>query len=138
VGDGVNRGVLVERLLVVVRTRRLQVEDDALERAGEQQLLPNALAKSIVQTDKKGMRALKDGLAEAMGKFVPDRTVLPIPDKAFGGSGGHTFDDSVGDWTILAGPKAPEGAPNVLLVLIDDAGFGQPDTFGVRDQTFAN
>ena len=28
------------------------------------------------------------------------------------------------------GPKAPEGAPNVLLILIDDAGFGQPDTFG--------
>ena len=26
--------------------------------------------------------------------------------------------------------KAPEGAPNVLLVLIDDAGFGGPDTYG--------
>ena len=34
------------------------------------------------------------------------------------------------DWTIIPGPKAPEGAPNVLLILIDDAGFGQPDTFG--------
>ena len=27
-------------------------------------------------------------------------------------------------------PEAPEGAPNVLLVLIDDAGFGAPSTFG--------
>jgi arylsulfatase len=27
-------------------------------------------------------------------------------------------------------PKPPEGAPNVLLVLIDDAGFGNPSTFG--------
>ena len=27
-------------------------------------------------------------------------------------------------------PSAPEGAPNVLLVLIDDAGFGNPSTFG--------
>lgn len=26
--------------------------------------------------------------------------------------------------------KAPEGAPNVLIVLIDDMGFGQPSTFG--------
>ena len=27
-------------------------------------------------------------------------------------------------------PKPPEGAPNVLLVLVDDAGFGNPSTFG--------
>src|SRR5215510_6733167 len=26
--------------------------------------------------------------------------------------------------------KAPQGAPNVVLVLIDDMGFGQPSTFG--------
>ena len=31
---------------------------------------------------------------------------------------------------MIPGPKAPEGAPNVLLVLIDDAGFGAIDTFG--------
>ena len=107
----------------------IAVFDDS-ERLAVEQLLPNALAKSVVQSDKKGIRALKDGLAEAMGKFVPDRTVLPIPDKPFGGVAGHIFDESVGDWTILAGPSAPQGAPNVLLVLIDDAGFGQPDTFG--------
>jgi len=103
-------------------------EDD--QRLAVEQALPGALAKSIVQTDKRGMRALKDGLAEAMGKFVPDRTVLPIPDKSFGGTMGRTMDTSVGDWTIIPGPRAPEGAPNVLIVLIDDAGFGAPDTFG--------
>jgi arylsulfatase len=103
---------------------------DESQRLAIERLLPNAIAKSIVQTDKGGLRALKDGLAEAMGKFVPDRTVLPIPDKAFAGVAGRTLDGSVGDWTIVAGPKAPEGAPNVLVVLIDDAGFGQPDTFG--------
>src|SRR4029079_17696548 len=26
--------------------------------------------------------------------------------------------------------KAPKGAPNVVIVLIDDMGFGQPSTFG--------
>ena len=103
---------------------------DDTERLAVEKLLPNALAKSVVQTDKSGIRALKDGLAEAMGKFVPDRTVLPIPDKSFGGVAGHTLDRSVADWTVIAGTKAPEQAPNVLLVLIDDAGFGQPDTFG--------
>ncbi len=87
-------------------------------------------AKSVVQMEKKGVRGLKDALAEASHKFQPDRTVLPVPDKAFGGTAGRTLDKSVGDWTIMAGPNAPEGAPNVLLVLIDDAGFGGPDTFG--------
>ncbi len=39
---------------------------------------------------------------------------------------------------MIPGPKAPEGAPNVLLVLIDDAGYGAPDTFGgpVRTPNF--
>jgi arylsulfatase A-like enzyme/uncharacterized membrane protein len=100
------------------------------QRLAVEQGLPGALAKSIVQTDKSGVKALQDGLSEAMGKFVPDRTVLPIPDKTFGGTAGRTLDESVVDWTIVAGAKAPEGAPNVLLILIDDAGFGQPDTFG--------
>jgi arylsulfatase len=99
-------------------------------RLGVEMALPGSLAKSIVETDKKGIRGLKEGLAEAMGKFVPDRTVLPIPDKTFGGTAGRTFDDSVADWSMIPGPKAPDGAPNVLLILIDDAGFGQPDTFG--------
>jgi arylsulfatase len=65
-----------------------------------------------------------------MGKFQPDRTVLPIPDRTFGGTMGRTLDQSVGDWAMIPGPKAPEGAPNVLIVLIDDAGFGGPTTFG--------
>ena len=65
-----------------------------------------------------------------MGKFSPDRTVLPIPDPNFGGTIGRTLDASVADWTINMTPSPPEGAPNVLLVLIDDAGFGNPSTFG--------
>ena len=40
------------------------------------------------------------------------------------------IDASVADWTINMTPSPPEGAPNVLLVLIDDAGFGNPSTFG--------
>jgi arylsulfatase A-like enzyme/uncharacterized membrane protein len=102
-------------------------EDQAL---AVQQILAGALARSVVRTDKQGTAALKDSLAEAMGKFVQDRTVLPIPDRTFGGAIGRTMDTSVGDWSMIPGPQPPEGAPNVLLVLIDDAGFGGPDTFG--------
>jgi len=31
---------------------------------------------------------------------------------------------------LIGHPEAPPGSPNVLLVLIDDAGFGNPSTFG--------
>ena len=106
----------------------VQFDDD--ERLAIEQALPGSPMKSVVQADKKGTQQLVESLAEAMGKFVPDRTVLPIPDRTFGGTMGRTLDKSVGDWTIIPSPKAPDGAPNVLVVLIDDAGFGGPDTFG--------
>jgi len=104
------------------------VDDD--DRLAAERALAGAPAKSVAPMDKKGVRGLKDALAEAAGKFSPDRTVLPIPDKTFGGSAGRTLDGSAADWSFIPGPKAPEEAPNVLLVLIDDAGFGGPDTFG--------
>ncbi len=107
----------------------IAVFDDE-QRLAVEQPLSGSMLKSVVQTDKSGTAALKDSLAEAMGKFSPDRTVLPIPDPNFGGTIGRTIDQSVADWTIQMTPKPPEGAPNVLVVLIDDSGFGNPDTFG--------
>ena len=112
----------------------IAVFDDE-QRLGIEQALAGALLRSVVQGDKSGVGALKESLAEAMGKFSPDRTVLPIPDPNFGGTIGRTIDASVADWTINMTPRPPEGAPNVLLVLIDDAGFGNPSTFGGPAQT---
>ena len=103
---------------------------DDEQRLGVEQALAGAQLRSVVQGDKEGTAALKESLAEAMGKFSPDRTVLPIPDPNFGGTIGRTIDASVADWTINMTPSPPEGAPNILLVLIDDAGFGNPSTFG--------
>jgi len=57
---------------------------------------------------------------------VPD--VLPHPDPKFNGTIGRTYKDSKPDKIPLT--KAPAGAPNVLLILIDDSGFGQWGTFG--------
>jgi len=103
---------------------------DADDRLLAEQAMSGSPAKSVAPMDKNGVRGLKDALAEAAGKFNPDRTVLPIPDRVFGGAVGHTIDTSAPDWSFIPGPSAPEGAPNVLVVLIDDAGFGGPDTFG--------
>ena len=96
-------------------------------------------AISVAQLPSSGVRDLKAALVEAAGKFQPDRTVLPVPDRTFGGAIGRTLRDANPDWSMIPGVQAPEGAPNVLLVLIDDAGFGAPDTFGgpVHTPTFS-
>ncbi|HEY2799364.1 MAG TPA: arylsulfatase [Chthoniobacterales bacterium] len=54
---------------------------------------------------------------------------LPRPDFHFPGNIGRTFEDS----DAAKFPKVvrpPQGAPNVLLILLDDVGFGQFSTFG--------
>lgn len=56
-------------------------------------------------------------------------TVLPRPDFHFPGSVGRTILDS--DPPQFPQPvQAPPGAPNVVLILLDDTGFGQYATFG--------
>ena len=57
-----------------------------------------------------------------------DRSILPIPDRPFNGTANRTLAGSKPDFPLPV--PAPDGAPNVLLVLIDDAGFGNPSTFG--------
>uniref|UniRef100_UPI00389AE714 arylsulfatase n=1 Tax=Mycobacterium sp. HUMS_1102779 TaxID=3383487 RepID=UPI00389AE714 len=99
-------------------------------RLATEQALAGSPMKSVAELSRSTLRALGSALEEAMGKFNPDRTRLPLPRPSFGGTIGRTMAESVGDWTVVPGPGAPEGAPNVLIVLIDDAGFGGPDTFG--------
>lgn len=57
-----------------------------------------------------------------------DRQVLPIAPAPFGGAIGLTVPDSKPEWP--APVKAPAHAPNVLLILTDDIGFGTSSTFG--------
>src|ERR1700742_4288568 len=57
-----------------------------------------------------------------------NRTVLPRPPSPFQGVIKQTLEGSVAAFTPAV--KAPPNAPNILLVLIDDAGFGNPSTFG--------
>jgi arylsulfatase len=59
-----------------------------------------------------------------------DRTRLPIRRPPFQGVVNRTLAGSEPDWGQIGHIQPPQGAPNVLLVLIDDAGFGNPSTFG--------
>ena len=65
-----------------------------------------------------------------MSEQAIDRTVLPIRRPPFAGVLNRTLEGSRPDWNQAAQPTPPSGAPNILLVLIDDAGFGNPSTFG--------
>ncbi|MGF1569769.1 MAG: arylsulfatase [Nodosilinea sp.] len=56
--------------------------------------------------------------------------ILPRPEPTFNGTIGITYQDSQPDKALFQTGQAPPGAPNVLLVLIDDAGFGSASTFG--------
>jgi arylsulfatase len=61
------------------------------------------------------------------------REVLPQPQPPFKGKIGRTVKDSTPDF-----PKdveAPKGAPNILLIMTDDVGFGASSTFGGPIQT---
>src|SRR5262249_8109010 len=58
----------------------------------------------------------------------PDRSKLPMPEPPFGGKIGRTYLDSNAEWPKL--PTPPDGAPNVVMILLDDVGFGQVSTFG--------
>lgn len=51
-----------------------------------------------------------------------DGTVLPLPPAPFEGTIAETFEGSTQDYPQPVTP--PEGAPNVLVILIDDLGFG--------------
>jgi hypothetical protein len=57
-----------------------------------------------------------------------DRTKLPLPEPKFHGKIGKTYVDSKEDWPKV--PTPPKGAPNVVIILLDDVGFGQVSTFG--------
>src|SRR6476620_9980640 len=65
----------------------------------------------------------------------PDRSSLAIRRPGVSGVDNRTLEGFRPDWYLIGHPTPPAGAPNVLMVLIDDAGFGNPSTFGGPIQT---
>lgn len=57
-----------------------------------------------------------------------DRKILPLADTPFKGKVGLRPEDSKKDFPVE--PFAPKGAPNILIILTDDVGFGASSTFG--------
>ncbi len=69
------------------------------------------------------------------GLDTTQRNVLPVPDVTPAGL--TTFDAKDPDtkYPPIRALRPPKGAPNVLIVLIDDAGFGSSSAFGGPCQT---
>ncbi len=78
------------------------------------------------------VQAQKASAAPPIGSPAATRSLdgkqLPAPDMPFGGTIEHDALKSKAWWPPRTVP--PAGAPNVLLIITDDAGFGVPSTFG--------
>ena len=58
------------------------------------------------------------------------RDVLPIPDKPFEGTLPLDAKDPDTSFPAIEPLQPPAGAPNVLVILLDDVGFAASSAFG--------
>jgi arylsulfatase A-like enzyme len=58
------------------------------------------------------------------------RSILPIPDRPYVGLVTYDAKDPSTKYPPIEPLRPPEGAPNVLVVLLDDVGFGASSAFG--------
>jgi arylsulfatase A-like enzyme len=65
-----------------------------------------------------------------VGNDAVQREVLPIPDRRYPGLITYDARDPDSGFAAIAPVRPPAGAPNVLLVLLDDVGFGAGSAFG--------
>src|SRR6478735_3170425 len=58
------------------------------------------------------------------------RDILPIPDPQYVGLTTYDSKDPDTKYPPITALRPPEGAPNVLIILLDDVGFGASSAFG--------
>jgi len=92
-------------------------------------ILPIAvLAASTVATCRSREPGAEVAIVGSAAGQALDRTILPIPEP----NPPHSTVYDVRDAKVPSRfeVKPPAGAPNVLIVLVDDMGFGMPSAFG--------
>lgn len=96
----------------------------------------SAVAKSILAVNGAALLeaapALSAEVTGVLGSPGATSTIsekqLPPPDPKFGGVIKEKASESKAWWKPRVLP--PKGAPNVLLIITDDCGFGAPSNFG--------
>jgi arylsulfatase len=79
----------------------------------------------LAHRDMKGAPRMSDESQESL-----QREVLPIPDAPYNGPVYYDANDPATVFPPITEIRPPKGAPNVLVVLIDDVGFGASSAFG--------
>ena len=87
-----------------------------------------ALISSIAVMGQAGAQQVTGTLGSPSATTTVSNKQLPAPDPKFGGVIKNDALQSTPWWAPRVVP--PKGAPNVLLIITDDAGFGVPSTFG--------
>jgi len=89
-----------------------------------------ALSQTAGSPGSAGAAVNKGGATESM-----DRAHLPMPNTIRAASVTYDAKDPDTKFPPIPQLRPPKGAPNVLIILIDDAGFGSSGTFGGPIQT---
>jgi arylsulfatase len=95
-----------------------------------------ACAMLLVTAGRQSAPAQQQALGPQVNGVLgsPDATIsikgkqLPSPPMKFGGVIKESYRDSKPWWPPRVVP--PRGAPNILLIMTDDQGYGVPSTFG--------
>jgi arylsulfatase len=101
------------------------------KRVAKRQCLPVIITFSLLLLLAIGPAAAVEttgGPGSPSATTTIDGKQLPAPPAKFGGKIERTTEGSKPYWPPRVAP--PKGAPNVLLIITDDAGFGVPGTFG--------
>jgi len=79
----------------------------------------------------RAINCMAGAIGLALFSAVPAwaQDILPFPDPPMGGKVAPTMQESVHQWRETPS-YLPEDAPNILIAMLDDAGFGQASTFG--------
>jgi arylsulfatase A-like enzyme len=75
------------------------------------------------------MSATTDGAAKSSARHI-QREILPVPDQQYSGPISFDAKDPDSKFSPITPLRPPAGAPNVLIVLLDDVGFGASSAFG--------
>jgi arylsulfatase A-like enzyme len=84
-------------------------------------------AASVVGGDATAQAATQSA-SDEQSSSTAEEVLLPRPQEPFKGKIGRTAKESTPDFPT--GVEAPAGAPNVIIFLTDDVGFGASSTFG--------
>jgi len=83
---------------------------------------------------KRLARAVLISLTLPLAGVAAAQETLPFPTPPMGGTVGPSMQESVHKWRTQT-RHLPEDAPNILIVMLDDAGYGHASTFGGDIQT---